>query len=40
MDHTYQSTMLMPAAYAVLSEEEMTQYVCMALISIIINKRY
>ena len=24
MDHTYQSTMLMPASYAVLSEEEMT----------------
>ena len=24
MDHTYQSTMLLPASYAVLSEEEMT----------------
>ena len=24
MDHTYQSTMLMPASYAVLSEDEMT----------------
>ena len=24
MDHTYQSTMLMPASYAVLTEEEMT----------------
>ena len=34
MDHTYQSTMLMPASYAVLSEEEMT-YLAVAVLDIL-----